>query len=161
MTLLMILSSAVRSLRRSPRYCVAVVSIVALSIGGVAAVFALIYGILLRPLPYREPDRLVLLFEHVPQFAHMTDAPFFPVNAMHFIEWRQRATSFSDMALFTWHEETLSGTGGSVPANVGVAWVWPSFLKTLGSLLAWAAISTRARASRQRRECTHQRSILA
>ncbi|MCY4596744.1 MAG: ADOP family duplicated permease [Bryobacterales bacterium] len=132
MTLLMFASGAVRSLRRSPRYCVAVVSIVALSIGGVAGVFALIYGILLRPLPYREPDRLVLLFEHSPQFAHMTDAPFFPVNVMHFIEWRQRATSFSEMALFAWHEESLSGTGGGVPARVGVAWVWPSFLKTLG-----------------------------
>ena len=123
---------AVRSLRRSPRYCVAVVGIVALTIGGVAGVFALIYGILLRPLPYREPDRLVLLFEYVPQFAHLIDSPYFPVNAMHFIEWRQRASSFADMALFTWHEETLSGTGGGVAERVGVAWVWPSFLRTLG-----------------------------
>lgn len=123
---------AVRSLRRSPKYCVAVVCIVGLSVGGVAGVFALIYGILLRPLPYREPDRLVLLFEYVPQFAHMVDAPYFPVNAMHFIEWRQHASSFSDMALFTWHEETLSGTDGGAPAKVGVAWVWPSFLRTLG-----------------------------
>ena len=128
----MFVRSAARSLRRSPRYSVAVVSIVALSIGGVAGVFALIYGILLRALPYREPNRLVVLFEHVPQYAHMLDAPFFPVNAMHFIEWRQRASSFSDMALFTWHEETLSGTDGGVPAKVGVAWVWPSFLRTLG-----------------------------
>ena len=123
---------AVRSLRRSPRYCIAVSSIVGLCIGGVAGVFALIHGILLRPLPYHEPDRLVLLFEYVPQFAHMIDAPYFPVNAMHFVEWQQHASSFSDMALFTWHEETLSGTDGGVPAKVGVAWVWPSFLGTLG-----------------------------
>ena len=123
---------AVRSLRRSPKYCIAVVTIVGLSVGGVAGVFALIYGILLRPLPYREPDRLVLLFEYVPQFAHMLDAPYFPVNAMHFLEWQQHASSFSDMALFTWHEETLSETGGGGPAKVAVAWVWPSFLRTLG-----------------------------
>ncbi|MCY4595106.1 MAG: ABC transporter permease [Bryobacterales bacterium] len=123
---------AVRSLRRSPRYCIAVSSIVGLSIGSVAGVFALIHGILLRPLPYHEPDRLVLLFEYVPQFAHMVDAPYFPVNAMHFLEWQQHASSFSDMALFTWHEQTLSGSNGGVPAKVGVASVWPSFLKTLG-----------------------------
>ena len=123
---------AVRSLRRSPRYCVAVVAIVGLAVGGVAGVFALIYGVLLRPLPYREPDRLVLLFEYVPQFAHLVDAPYFPVNAMHFIEWQRHASSFSDMALFTWGEETLSGNDAGVPAKVGVARVWPSFLRTLG-----------------------------
>lgn len=123
---------AARSLRRTPRYCIAAVSIIALSIGGVGGVFALIYGILLRPLPYPEPDRLVLLFERVPQLAHMVDAPYLPVNAMHFVEWRQRSSSFTEMALFTWHEETLSGTDIGVPAKVGVAWVWPSFLRTLG-----------------------------
>ena len=134
------------SLRRSPRYWFAVVSIVTLSIGGVAAVFALIYGILLRTLPYREPDRLVLLFEHVPQFARMIDAPYFPVNAMHFIEWRKHASTFVDMALFTWHEETLSAIDEGAPAKVGVAWVWPSFPGPWGCLLGWAATSTRARA---------------
>ncbi len=128
----MLVRFALRSLRRSPRYCVAVVSIVALSVGSVTGVFALIYGTLLRPLPYREPDRLVLLFEHVAQFAHLVDAPYIPVNAMHFIEWRQHASSFSDMALFGWREETLSRIDGGVPAKVGVAQVWPSFLGTLG-----------------------------
>lgn len=131
--MLTLIRFAVRSLRRSPRYCVAVVSIVALSVGGVTGVFALIYGTLLRPLPYREPDRLVLLFEHVAQFAHLVDTPYLPVNAMHFIEWRQHASSFSDMALFGWSEETLLGTDGGVPARVGVAQVWPSFLRTLGA----------------------------
>ena len=131
--MLTLIRFAVRSLRRSPRYCVAVVSIVALSVGGVTGVFALIYGTLLRPLPYREPDRLVLLFEHVAQFAHLVDAPYIPVNAMHFVEWRQHASSFSDMALFGWSEETLLGTDGGVPAKVGVAQVWPSFLGTLGA----------------------------
>ena len=132
MKLLTLIRFAVRSLRRSPRYSIAVVSIMAVSIGGVTGVFALIYGILLRPLPYREPDRLVLLFEHVAEFAHLVDAPYLPVNAMHFVEWRQHASSFSDMALFGWSEETLSGTDGGVPAKVGVAQVWPSFLGTLG-----------------------------
>ena len=105
----------------------------ALSVGGVTGVFALIYGTLLRPLPYREPDRLVLLFEHVAQFAHLVDAPYIPVNAMHFIEWRKHASSFSDMALFGWREESLSVTDGGSPARVGVAQVWPSFLQTLGA----------------------------
>ena len=129
---LTLIRSVVRSLRGSPRYCVAVVSIVALSVGGVTGVFALMYGTLLRPLPYRQPDRLVLLFEHVAQFAHLVDTPYIPVNAMHFTEWRQHASSFSDMALFGWREETLSGIDGGAPANVGVAQVWPSFLGTLG-----------------------------
>ena len=131
--MLTIIRFAVRSLRRSPKYCVAVVSIVALSIGGVAGVFALIHGTLLRPLPYREPDRLVLLFEHVAEFAHLGDVPYIPVNATHFVEWRQHASSFSDMTLFGWREETLTGTDGGVPAKVGVAQVWPSFLRTLGA----------------------------
>ncbi len=123
---------AVRSLQRSPRYCLAVIATLALAIGGVTAVYAMIHGILLRPLPYRQPDRLVLLFEFVPQLAGAVGSPFLPVNAVHFVEWRERASSFSDMTLYWSAEQTLSDAGASRPARVGVAQVWPSFLSTLG-----------------------------
>ena len=125
--------SLMRSFKRIPIYCLTVVSVIALSVGSLTPVFAFTYGILVRPLPYQQPNRLVLLFEHVPQFVHLIDAPFFPVNGMHFVEWCGEVSSFSDMALLTWHKEIISGPEYDThTTRIGVAQVWPSFLSTFG-----------------------------
>ena len=87
------------------------------------AVFTLIHGILLRPLPYRQADRLVLLLEAVPQLADIIGSAVFPFNAMHFLEWDQNASSLSDMTFFYSSEETLTDAGGDGPAIVGVVQV--------------------------------------
>ena len=96
------------------------------------AVFAFVHGTLLRSLSQREPDRLVALFEYLPQFADLLDWPALPVNAMHCVEWSENASSFSDMKLFGSWEVTPSDTSAGRPAWFGVAQVWPAFLSTLG-----------------------------
>lgn len=56
---------AVRQLRQSPGFTLAVILMLALGIGATTAIFSLVEGILLRPLPYRQPERLVLVGDHV------------------------------------------------------------------------------------------------
>jgi len=84
----------VRLLRRSPGFtCVAVVSL-ALGIGANTTIFTVLNAVLVRPLPYPEPDRLTILFERVVQKDQ--DVSVHPFN---FVEWQRRAQSFDALAL--------------------------------------------------------------
>src|SRR5882724_6018736 len=57
----------IRLIRQSPAFAVAATLIVALGVGATTAIFSVVYGVVLRPLPYREPDRLVNLWIHGPR----------------------------------------------------------------------------------------------
>jgi predicted permease len=117
-----------RFLRKTPGFTVIAVATLALGIGGTTAVFSLVNGILLRPLAYQDPDRLVLISESFPGARRANSV--LPACANHFEEWRRKASSFKDMAALRWERMTLSGSGG--PRTVGAATVSASFLSTLG-----------------------------
>ena len=117
-----------RTIRKNPAFTVTAVLTLALGIGGTTAVFSLVQGILLKPLPYPDPDRLVAIVESLP--AVRDRYPVVPVNAAHFQTWRDKAESFEHLALFTWDTFTLTGLGE--PRQVSVAQVSTSFLPTLG-----------------------------
>ena len=85
---------AFRSLRRSPSFTIAAVLALGLGIGSAAAVFSMLDGIVLRPLPYREPDRLVMLAETNPG-KNLTHEGLSPVN---FIDYRNLDRVFADVA---------------------------------------------------------------
>ena len=76
----------VRALRRDPLYGAAVIATLALTLGASTAVFSIVNGVLLRPLAYREAQRLVSLREVEPTVRNRY--PTLPVNARHFEEWR-------------------------------------------------------------------------
>ena len=57
---------ALRTLRRSPAFAISAILALALGVGANTAVFAVVYAVLLKPLPYAEPERLVRLFEQNP-----------------------------------------------------------------------------------------------
>jgi putative ABC transport system permease protein len=82
---------AARMLRKDSTFSSIAIATLALAIGGNTAVFSLVDGVILRPLAYREADRLVTIHEVVPKFSHI--APLIPVNAMHYQEWRKSAQS--------------------------------------------------------------------
>src|SRR5215510_3887002 len=90
---------------------VAVVSILtlALGIGTNTAVFGIFNGVLLRPLAFSEPGRLIAIQEIVPPLSQL--APILPVNARHFLEWRKHNRSLEQIALITRFTANLTSNG--------------------------------------------------
>jgi predicted permease len=100
---------ALRGLARSPVFTAVAVLSLALGLGSAAALFSLVNGVLLKPLSYRHPDRLVFVREVVPPFARIY--PDVPVNIQHFRFWRREARSFASLAAFRTGAATLTGAG--------------------------------------------------
>src|SRR5262245_3725029 len=94
------LRHAARLMARQPGLSAVVVLTLALGIGGVSAILSLVDAVLLRPLPFREPSRLVLLWEHnrPRNRDHNTVGPY------NFIRWRERSRSFAGLAGFSRRE---------------------------------------------------------
>lgn len=96
---------ALRVLRRTPGFSIVVILTVALGIGANTAVFSVVHSVLLTPLAYREPDRLVLLWErNIPRQRDRN-----VVNPQNYLDWRNRSTSFSGIAALGWSSLTFTG----------------------------------------------------
>ena len=116
---------AARQLARRPGFTSIAVLTLALGIGASTAVFSVVNSILLRPLSYGQPDRLVMVWER--NRARPRDHNV--VNPANYLDWKDRATSFTDLAAFTWSQATF--TGGE-PENVDGRAVTPNFFSVLG-----------------------------
>jgi predicted permease len=101
-------SYGIRTLAKSPGFTAVIVLTLALAIGANSAIFSVIQGVLLRPLPYRDPDRIVRVFTRNANF------PKFPVNHYDLRDFRSTARSFESMALYTRADLQLSGAGEPV-----------------------------------------------
>lgn len=119
---------AVRALARESGFTVICVVMLALGIGANTAIFSIVDGVLLRPLRYREPDRLVSLREILPSIAQTY--PSLPVSARHFMEWRQRCSSFSSLSAIMPRAATLTGVGE--PERLRTARISANLFDTLG-----------------------------
>jgi len=120
---------ALRQLRRSPSFAVIAIATLALGIGANSAIFALADGILLRPLPLRDPDRVLLVSE---RFAAMTEccAAVAPLNLR---DWNERNRTFEGMAGMSYggSARTITGADGAVEQVNGFRVTAP-FFQVLG-----------------------------
>ncbi|HEY7055873.1 MAG TPA: ABC transporter permease [Vicinamibacterales bacterium] len=111
---------AVRTLRANPGFAFFSVLVMALGIGATSTMFTIVHGVLLRPLPFRDPDRLVMLEEKwLPRF------PRFEASPLDFLDWQQHTTSFGELAAFKDSPFTLASDdrperihGARVSANL-------------------------------------------
>ncbi|MGC1620554.1 MAG: ABC transporter permease, partial [Candidatus Acidiferrum sp.] len=120
---------AFRMLRKSPGFTAVAVLTLALGIGANSAMFSVVDGVLLAPLPYSQPDRLVVVWENNLHFKH-TVWPSYP----NFQDWRRSAGSFQQMAALRWQNYNLTSPG--TPEHALGEDVSADFFTTLGVELA-------------------------
>jgi putative ABC transport system permease protein len=118
-----------RMLRKSPGLTLVAVLSLALGIGAISTIFSFVNGIMLRPLPYQEPERLVLLDET----AFKQGSPSIRVSFPNFVDWRQQNNSFEDIACYTAGGFIISsGAGGNEPEQLKCAFVNQGLFEILG-----------------------------
>ena len=123
-TLLQDLRYGARVLRKSPGFTAIAMVTLALGIGANTAIFSILYGILLRPLPYKDASRLIMLHQTTPRVGLVS------VSYPDFLDWRAQNTAFSEMAAVNSVGFNLSGI--NQPQNVSGQAVSPNFLSMLG-----------------------------
>ncbi len=116
----------VRMLRKSRGFTAVAVITLALAIGANTAIFSVVYPALLRPLPYRHPDKLVTLGENRRQSGCCSFAASYP----DYLDWKRTARSFESLAGFSSDGFTLTGAGD--PQMVFGAMATSNFFSTLG-----------------------------
>ena len=99
-----------RLLARSPGYTVLAVATIALGIATTVAISSVAYAVLLRPLPYGDEDRVLMVWETDPANGYPTKGPS-PAN---YLDWVQRAKSFSSLGALAPYEASLTGAGEPV-----------------------------------------------
>jgi len=131
---------AFRNLWRRPAFSAIAIVTLALGIGANAAVFTVSNAILLSPLPYTQPDDVVILTEQTPQF------PSVSVTIYNYEDWRERAKSFSGMAAFRPTNMTVLGVGDPerVPAKMITATLLPLLGVTIENGRNFGAADDRA-----------------
>jgi putative ABC transport system permease protein len=120
------LRHGIRVLRRARGLTTAAVLTMALGIGAATMIFGMVYGVLFRPLPYRDPDRLVVLWENDLRHGHDRNV----VSVANFEAWRERSSAFRGMAGLVPASVTIDGRRG--PERVVGAEVSPGYFGLLG-----------------------------
>jgi cell division protein FtsX len=117
---------AIRSLHKQPVFTAIAVLTLTLGIGANTAIFSLLYRVLLRPLPYRDADRLVFVWNTYP----LMGLPQASVSIPDYIDRKTQAPAFEDATLFTMRSVNLTTQGQ--PEQLRALAVTPSFFTTLG-----------------------------
>jgi len=120
---------AARVLRKSPAFAAVAILTLALGIGANTAIFSVVQGILLAPLPYREPDRLVTVWLNNFRLKSPTDLSY-----RDFMDWERGAPPFEKMSAYAWRSFDLSSPGN--PEHLEGREISSDFLSTLGVELA-------------------------
>jgi putative ABC transport system permease protein len=117
---------AFRGMAKSPGFALFAVFSLALGIGANTAIFTVVNSVLLKPLPFPEPNRLVQIWEQQPARGFFRNV----VNGLNFLDWRERTQSFKGVAAIS--EYTVSVTGLGDPFALQAPQVSPQFFSILG-----------------------------
>ena len=116
------LKYAVRTLVRTPGFSFIAILVMTLCIGAATSLFTIVRSVLLRPLPFRDPGKLVMIYEHFrsPQ-ANTGGFNYNVVSPADFRDWRSQTRGFEDMAAWRYAQFNLTGERGELPELVTAA----------------------------------------
>lgn len=116
---------AFRQLKQNPGFAAVAVLTLALGIGANTAIFSVVYSVLLRPLPFEDPDRLVNLFE--------TEASpgDYPLSGADYLDWQAQNRTLTGTSLYSW-SHPVSANGASEPETALVVNAEANFFRVLG-----------------------------
>ena len=117
-----------RTLARTPGFAIMAIIVMALGIGANTALFTVVHSVLLKPLPFADPDRLVMLYERSVD----TNYPFNIIAPGVYAEWRKDAQSSASMAIFGSSSYNLSGNSGQLAERIEAVRASADFFSTLG-----------------------------
>ncbi|MGH9590650.1 MAG: ADOP family duplicated permease, partial [Terracidiphilus sp.] len=120
------LKIGVRTLWRSPGFTLIAVLVMALCIGATTSLFTVVRSIMLRPLPFRDPSQLVMIYEHFRDArSNAQGFNYNPVAPADFFDWRAQTHGFEDMAILRPSRFNLTGNQNELPEIVqgrGASW---------------------------------------
>jgi hypothetical protein len=120
-----------RTLGRTPGFTIIAILVMALGMGANIALFTVVRGVLLKPLPYLDPGRLALIYEADNSQRH--HSPWLPVDAGSFWDWQRSAEPQAQMAMVSpFQGYNVSAEGGKLPEVVEAAWCTHNFFSLLG-----------------------------
>ena len=127
------LKYAARTLSRTPGFSIIAITVMALCIGAATSLFTIVRSVLLRPLPFQDPSRLVMVYEHsrspqanTPEFNYAWVAP------ADFYDWRSKTHGFEDMAIMRYAGYNLTGQQNELPELIRAASCSWNFFPLLG-----------------------------
>ncbi len=130
------LTFAVRQFRRGPAFTVTVVLTLALGVGATTVIFSLVDGILLRPLPFRDPDRLVAIstLEFPPGVSAATSGAGYPIGTSYpnFFDWQRWNHSFESLASYDYQGRLFSKGNGEGAQVIRCGRISANLFPTLG-----------------------------
>jgi predicted permease len=121
------LKYAIRTLMRTPGFTATAILVMALGIGATVALFTVVWSVLLKPLPFEDPDRLITIYEN--------SNDQFPMNSVApgmYKEWAKQNRSFANLAMLGEAQFNLSTEGGELPEMLFGAACTANLLPTLG-----------------------------
>jgi putative ABC transport system permease protein len=118
------LQYALRRLKNDPAFAAVAILTLALGIGANSAIFSIVNAVLLQPLPYREPSRVVVLMEH------MTKFPKFTVSYQNYVDFRDQSHSFESVGAVRNYTATMTGEGD--PERLSAQMATASMFNVLG-----------------------------
>jgi len=122
---------SLRTLRRTPGFTAMAIVVMALGIGANVALFTVVRGVLLKPLPYMDPRQLFTLYEA--DSHHKGGHKFLPTDFGSFSLWQSAIRDRAEMAAVSpWQDYNVSAEGGRLPEKIDVAWCTWNFFNVVG-----------------------------